>query len=90
MYVSGICEKMRLRRSDKAFLYDPLLEVLGSVEYILYPMRHENEFHFTLVVLQKSKEEWLHYNSKREGKEAFKDPCYIEAKKLVSNSLINM
>lgn len=71
-------------KSVGQFLFDPLLDVLSRVDYIIFPMRHHDQFHFTLLVLQKDEEQWVHYDPMRCVTDTSNDRCFADAEKLVS------
>ncbi|CAB4286606.1 unnamed protein product [Prunus armeniaca] len=66
----------------RLLLHDPLLEALAGADYVFFPMRHENQFHFTLLVLHKADEQWFHYDPRRLVSNSSNDPCFLNAQKL--------
>ena len=63
-------------------LYNPLLNEFGKYDLFFFPLRHDDEYHFTLLILDKPNMMWLHYDPKLPSGISH-NPCYEYAEKMV-------
>lgn len=64
------------------YLCEPLFAKLGKSNKLFFPIIHSEEFHHSLLILDKDVPQWIHYNSKR-GRKSGTGKCFKNAKVMV-------